>query len=181
MAQTDADAAIPVRREHPGDADAIRRVHDAAFGGPTEGRIVDELRASEWWLPWGSLVAEDAGARIVGHLLMSRARLEAEAGGEDRSILVIGPVGVLPEAQGRGMGAALMRAAISAATRRDEPLICLLGHADYYPRFGFVPARGIGVEAPQPWPDAHWLALRLPAWQPGLRGTVRFPPAFPDE
>jgi len=179
MAQTDADAAIPVRPEQPGDSDAIRRVHDAAFGGPTEGRIVDALRGGEWWLPWGSFVVEGASGRIVGHLLMSRAELEGEDGGEDRSILVIGPVGVLPQMQGRGIGAALMHAAISAAAERGEPLICLLGHAHYYPRFGFEPARGIGVEAPRPWPDAHWLALRLPAWQPQLRGTVRFPPAFP--
>jgi len=114
----------------------------------------------------------------VGHLLMSHARLEI-ARGEYRGILVIGPVGVVPEVQARGIGAELMRAAISAATERGEPLICLLGHADYYRRFGFEPARGIGLEAPRPWPDAHWLALRLPAWQPQLRGTVRFPPAFP--
>jgi putative acetyltransferase len=178
----ETDAAVPprIRPERPGDADAIRRVHDAAFGGLTEGRIVDDLRGSEWWLPWGSLVAEGADGRIEGHLLMSRGRLE-EAGATHRSILVIGPVGVRPEHQRRGIGAALMRAAIAAATERGEQLICLVGHADYYPRFGFEPARGIGVEGEKAWPDANWLALRLPAWRPELRGTVRFPPAFPDE
>jgi predicted N-acetyltransferase YhbS len=125
-------------------------------------------------------VAQDADGRIVGHLLMSRARLEA-AGGEDWAILAIGPVGVLPEVHGQGIGSALMRAAIAAATEREEALICLLGHASFYARFGFVPARTIGVEAPRPWPEAHWLALRLPAWQPGLGGTVRYAPAFPME
>ncbi len=179
--------SIPVSRsthaispERPDDADAIRRVHGAAFAGPIEGRIVDDLRDTDAWLPWGSLVAEDGQGRIVGHLLMSRAGLEM-AVGEDRGILVIGPVGVLPEVQGQGIGAALMRAAIAAATERGEALICLLGHADYYARFGFEPARAIGIQAPRSWPDAHWLALRLPAWQPGLRGTVRYPPAFPME
>jgi predicted N-acetyltransferase YhbS len=126
-------------------------------------------------------VAEDGDGRVVGHLLMSRAHLKTEGRGKERAILVIGPVGVLPEMQNQGIGAALMRAAIAAATERREALICLLGHADYYPRFGFEPARAIGIEAPRPWPDAHWLALRLPAWQPGLRGTVRYPPAFPME
>jgi predicted N-acetyltransferase YhbS len=126
-------------------------------------------------------VAHDGEGRVVGHLLMSRAHLETEGSEEDRAILVIGPVGVLPEVQGQGIGAALMRAAIAAATERAEALICLLGHAGYYPRFGFAPARAIGIGAPRPWPDAHWLALRLPAWQPGLRGTVRYPPAFPIE
>jgi predicted N-acetyltransferase YhbS len=131
--------------------------------------------------PWGSLVAEDDSGRVVGHLLMSRGRLEREVGGDHRPMLVIGPVGVRPDEQGRGFGAALMRAAIAAATDRGEPLICLLGHADYYPRFGFEPARAIGVRPPHPWPDHSWLALRLPAWTPALRGTVRFPPAFPDD
>jgi putative acetyltransferase len=181
-ADPDADAALRfrVRTEGPGDANAIRRVHDAAFGGLIEGRIVDDLRGTTWWLPWGSLVAEDPEWRVVGHLLMSRARLASE-GGETRPILVIGPVGVLPDVQGRGIGAALMRASISAAEERGEAVICLLGHAGYYPRFGFEPARAIGIEAPHAWPDASWLALRLSAWQPGLRGRVNFPPAFPDE
>jgi putative acetyltransferase len=166
-----------VRPERPGEADAIRRIHDAAFGGATEGRIVDDLRDGDAWLPWGSLVAEDAGG-IVGHLLMSRAHLEAD-GARAQPILVIGPVGVLPDMQGRGIGAALMRAGIADSMARGEALICLLGHADYYARFGFEPARAIGIEAPRPWPDAHWLALRMAAGHPDLRGTVRYPPAFP--
>jgi putative acetyltransferase len=145
-----------------------------------EGRIVDDLRDTEWWLPWGSLVAEVGDGRIVGHLLMSRGRLEG-SGATHRPILVIGPVGVRPEDQRRGIGAALMRAAIGAATERGEQLICLVGHADYYPRFGFEPARGIGVDGPKAWPDMNWLALRLPTWTADLRGLVRFPPAFPNE
>jgi hypothetical protein len=67
------------------------------------------------------------------------------------------------------------------AAERGEALICLLGHADYYPRFGFVPARGPGVLPPRAWPDASWMALPLAAWAPDMRGTVRFPPAFPKE
>lgn len=182
MPDADARPAIRVRirPERPGDADGIRRVHDAAFGGLIEGRIVDDLRGTKWWLPHGSLVADDAAGRIVGHVLMSRAVLDGDEGAA-WPILVIGPIGVRPEEQRTGIGAALMRAAIEAATDRGETLICLVGHAGYYPRFGFEPARAIGLEPPHPWPDANWLALRLPAWSANLRGTVRFPPAFPDE
>lgn len=173
-------AQLRIRLERPGDADAVRHVHDAAFGGLIEGRIVDELRGSAWWLPWGSLVAsETPDGRIVGHLLMSRATLEGTAD-ERWPMLVIGPVGVRPDDQGHGIGSALMRAAIAAADERDESLICLVGHAGWYPRFGFEPARGIGIQPPHPWPDENWLALRLPAWTPDLRGTAHFPPAFPD-
>ena len=74
-----------------------------------------------------------------------------------------------------------MRAAITAATVRGEALICLLGHADYYPRRHEAEARDLGLEPPSPWPDANWLALTLPVRAPQLRGRVRFPPAFPDE
>jgi len=60
----------------------------------------------------------------------------------------------------------------------EEPLICLLGHASYYPRFGFEPARSLGIEPPVAWPDEAWQALRLPAWTPDLRGTARYAAAF---
>jgi predicted N-acetyltransferase YhbS len=60
-------------------------------------------------------------------------------------------------------------------------LLVLLGHASYYPRFGFEPARSIGIEAPQPWRDANWMALRLPAWDGSIRGVAHFPPAFHED
>ena len=172
---------VRIRPERPTDAEHIRRVHDAAFGGLTEGRIVDDLRGTPRWIAGGSLVAEGpSDGRILGHLLISRGTIE----GSDRStrdIWALSPVGVLPERQGEGIGAALMHAAIALASRRRQPLLCLVGHADYYARFGFEPARAIGLDAPSAWPDANWQALRLPAWTPDLRGRVHFPPAFPEE
>ena len=175
---TDAAARVRVRPEQPVDADAIRRIHDAAFGGTVEGRIVDDLRGTEWSIDGGSLVAVDERDEVVGHVLLSRGDL---VDGQDRTqtIGVIGPVGVLPERQGQGIGAALMRAAIRVAKGRRLPLVALLGHATYYPRFGFEPARAIRIEPTRPWPDESWLALRLPGWTPELRGTVHYPPAFP--
>ena len=168
-----------IRPELPADENAIRRVHHAAFDGSVEGGIVDGMRGSAAWLPGGSMVAAAPDGRIVGHLLLSRGILMGPDGREV-AIGIIGPVGVLPDRQGIGIGAALTRRAISVAVDQQLPLVCLLGHADYYPRFGFEPARAIGVEPPHPWPDANWLALRLPAWTDDLRGTVRLPPAFPD-
>jgi putative acetyltransferase len=173
--------SIIVRPERPDDVAAIRRVHDAAFGGPVEGRIVDDLRGTDDWYVAGSLVAEEADdAGVVGHLLLSRAMLVGEHG-DATPIGVIGPVGVVPERQGQGIGAALMWRAIDVATELRLPAICLLGHADYYPRFGFEPARHLGLEPPHAWPDANWMALPLPDWSPGLRGGIRLPVAFPDE
>jgi putative acetyltransferase len=171
---------VTIRPERPDDADTVRAVNDAAFGGPVEGRIVDDIRGTDRWIDGGSLVAEDASGTIVGHLLLSEGDLETDAGAV-RRIWMIGPVAVLPEVQRQGVGGALMRAAIELATSRDQPVICLLGHATYYPRFGFEAARGIGIEPPRPWRDENWMALRLPVWTPDLRGVARFPPAFPDD
>lgn len=91
---------------------------------------------------------------------------------------MIGPVAVAPAIQRRGFGAELVRAAIARATELGLPLICVLGHADYYPRFGFQPARRLGIDPPQPWPDEVWMALRLPAWTSDMSGAAHFAPAF---
>ena len=177
---TSPDATIAVRPEGPSDAAAIRAINLAAFGGPVEGQIVDDLRGTDRWIDGGSLVAEEPGGAIVGHLLLSIGDLVADDASV-RPLWVLGPVAVLPEHQGHGVGAALMRAAIDVARREHQPVVCLLGHASYYPRFGFEPARRIGIEPPRPWRDENWMALRLPGWTPALRGTGRFPPAFPED
>lgn len=140
---------------------------------------MDRVRGTARWIDGGSIVAEDGAGAIVGHVLLSEGDLVAD--GVARRIWMLGPVAVAPAQQRRGIGTALMRAAIALATERGKPVICLLGHASYYPRFGFEPARAIGIEPPRPWSDANWLALRLPAWEPGLRGTAHFPPPFPED
>jgi predicted N-acetyltransferase YhbS len=169
--------AIIIRSEQPADFEAIRAVNDAAFGGPDEGLIIDGMRGTPDWIDGGSLVATDGRGSIVGHLLISRGILVAPDGGE-RPIWMLGPFAVRPDLQGRGVGAKLMRAAIGMATRRGQPLLCLLGHALYYPRFGFEPARALGIEPPEPWPDEAWQALRLPAWTPDMRGQARYAAPF---
>jgi putative acetyltransferase len=93
-------------------------------------------------------------------------------------LLVLGPIAVLPDRQRAGIGGVLMRRAIGAAVARAAPAIALLGHETYYPRFGFEPARRLGLDPPHPWPDANWMVLLLPTWTPDLRGTIRFPPAY---
>jgi putative acetyltransferase len=168
---------VALGTEQPGDEAAIRRVNDAAFGGPLEGGIVNAIRGTDRWIDGGSLIAMDGESRVVGHLLLSEGDLVA-AGGSVRRIWMVGPVAVLPAVQGQGIGAALMGAAIQLAMERAQPVLCLVGHAAYYPRFGFEPARALGIEPPEPWADANWLALRLPAWDASVRGLARYPAAF---
>jgi putative acetyltransferase len=72
-----------------------------------------------------------------------------------------------------------MGAAVGLAVARAVPALVLLGHPSYYPRFGFVPARGAGLLPPaDAWPDSAWMARLLPAWTEASRGTVRYPEAF---
>jgi putative acetyltransferase len=170
--------AVRVRLEVPGDELDVRRVELAAFPGPEEADIVDRLRreSPDGWI---SIVACTADDRVVGHLLMSPCPVEGEDGSRRGEVLAVGPVAVLPEVQGRGVGSALMAAAEGLAVARRVPALVLLGIPEYYAGFGFEPARELGLEAPAAaWPDAAWMARLLPAWRDEIRGTVRYPDAF---
>lgn len=167
-----------IRPERPDDAPEIRSLVDAAFAPSTlEGRIVDALRAGDRWVPVLALVAVDPSGFIVGHVVTSLGDL-TRPDGSVGPILALGPLAVAPQAQRHGVGGALMRASIATATEEAWPVIVLLGHDTYYPRFGFGSARTLGIEPPEPWDDKHWMALRLPTWTPEVRGNMRYPSAF---
>ena len=169
---------MTIRPEVPADATAVRALVDAAFApGTEESRIVDDLRAGDRWLPELAFVAVDDAGTIVGQCVTSRADL-VRSDGRIEPILALGPIAVAPDHQGRGIGGALIAATVAQATADGWPVICLLGHATYYPRFGFEPARPLGIAPQGPWSDEHWMALRLPAWRDGIRGTLRYPDAF---
>lgn len=164
-----------VRRERPDDLPSVRALHAAAFGsgsGPVvEVRLLDELRADGDLLAPLCLVAEDDG-EVVGHVTCSRGSVQG------RPAVGLGPLGVLPEHQRRGVGTALLHAVLGAADALDEPAVLLLGSVDYYRRFGFAPAAASGVESPEPaWGD-HFQLRRLSSWDGSLIGAFRYAPAF---
>lgn len=163
--------AVLIRREQPGDVDAIHTVHRAAFDTALEADLVRALRADPGWLPELSLVAEDGG-RLAGHVVCTRADIAG------RPALGLGPLGVLPERQRSGVGSALMHAVLGAADALGEPVVVLLGHRGYYPRFGFSPAARFGIEPPEPAWDDHFQARPLTAYTPGLRGPFRYAAPF---
>ena len=166
---------VEVRREQPGDAAAIADLHAAAFpAGDPAVTLPGDLRAAGDLVPELCFVALRDG-ELVGHVAISRGSVDGT------EALALGPIGVLPAHQRAGIGGALMRAALDAARATDWPLIALLGHAEYYPRFGFEPAGELGVESPYAVEPQYWMAYRLPAYRPELRGTFRFADAFPAE
>ena len=170
-----------IRQERPTDLDRIDEIHDAAFapmypdGTPVEAALVRALRADPGWVPALSLVAEDradGSGSVVGHVVCTEASIG------DATTLGLGPLGVLPEHQADGVGGALMHAVLGAADALGYPVVVLLGHPDYYPRFGFVPAASIGIEPTEPAWAPHFQARPLRAWTPGLRGTFRYAAPF---
>ncbi|MFL6121556.1 GNAT family N-acetyltransferase [Actinophytocola sp.] len=160
-----------IRREAAADVPAIAEAHAAAFGRDVEKDLVTALRATSAWLPRLSLVAEDAG-RVVGHVVCTRAHVA------ETPVLGLGPLGVLPARQRTGVGSALMHAVLAAAEALDERVVVLLGHADYYPRFGFEPAAGLGIESPDPAWGNHFQARRLSTYDTSVRGPFAYAHPF---
>lgn len=164
-----------IRLERPEDFKAIDEVVTAAFGQPDEAELVRRLRASEYYVPELTFVAEDSG-NLIGHIMLSFADLD---GGEPRRILSLAPLAVSPSSQRTGVGIALTETALAAADDRGEPLVIVLGHPSYYPRFGFEPARANRIEPPIPdLPDDVFMVRKLRAYSPTIHGTVRYPSAF---
>ena len=118
------------RPETPADVRAIRQVNLAAFPTAVEADLVDALRASDAWIEGLSIVTEDVQGTVVGHALLSRC----EVGGTPA--LALAPCAVLPRVQRRGAGSSAIRAGLEDACAMGEKLVLVLGHADYYPRFG---------------------------------------------
>lgn len=167
-----------IQRETSAHIAAIRAVTAAAFARPgqpqqasAEATLVDELRASDAWLPTFSLVAVDS-AGVVGHVLGSRAWVESAP------VLAVGPLSVHPDHQGRGVGKALMHAVLGAADALDEPIVVLLGNPRYYSRFGFRLAEEYGITPPVPEWREHFQVRTLSAFTPTLRGKFRYAEPF---
>ncbi len=165
---------LSIRAETAADRAAIARVTSAAFERELEARMVDAIRASEGFVAELSLVAE-LETEIVGHAMLSYVGLA----GLSRRLLELGPLSVAPDHQRQGIGEALTREGLRLADERGEPLVLVLGHPTYYPRFGFRPAAELGLAPPEPDAQAEaFMAIPLRAYDPAIRGRVVFPPAF---
>ncbi|MEV7606990.1 N-acetyltransferase [Paenarthrobacter sp. NPDC089322] len=173
---------VVLRSEQPEDRPEILELTARAFsvspvtGQPVEGTPVEvgllrELFECDEYIPELSIVAE-IGGDIVGHAISTRGWI----GGF--GLVALGPIGVEPTLQRRGIGSALMRETAARATAAGEPGIALLGSPLYYPRFGYVPATSLGVEPPEAAWGEHFQLLPLPGWPDDVRGTFRYAAPF---
>lgn len=168
---------IAVRRELPADHTAVDALTRAAFARPGSDKkppevgLLHALRSCDGFVPELSLVAEADGA-VAGHVICTRGRLG------DARALGLGPIGVDPDHQRRGIGSALVHAVIGAADALGEPVIVLLGDPSYYRRFGFQPASALGIEAPDATWGEHFQARVLHAWTTGPRRVFEYAEPF---
>jgi putative acetyltransferase len=166
---------VTIRPEQIGDADQIRLVNTRAFGQAAEANVVDTLRQT---CPEGlSLVALWLG-QIVGHILFTPTILETE---ESRIGGVgLAPLAVLPEFQGRGIGSKLVEAGLAEIRKAGPPFVIVLGHPDYYPRFGFVRASTYGIASEyDDVPDEAFMILVLDERAlAGVSGVAKYRPEF---
>lgn len=165
-----------IRQETPEDHAAVYEVVRAAFcsaghSDGTEQDLVEALRTSSAFLPELSLVAEKGGA-VVGHILFTKVGIGSS------TQLALAPLSVLPDQQRRGIGSALVREGHRIAAALGFGYSVVLGSERYYPRFGYVPARRLGITAPFDAPDENFMACALRDDAPAVAGTVVYAPEF---
>lgn len=167
---------VRIRQEEPADREAVARVLEQAFGRPDEARLVESLRENPSFIPELSLVAESEGS-VIGHALLFPVTIRSDRASFPS--LSVGPVSVMPAVQRLGVGTRLVAQALRKAGMLGHPSAIVLGHADYYPRFGFRPASRWGIRPPFTVPDESFLALELKKeGLEGVSGLVEYPQEF---
>lgn len=165
---------LTVRNEAPSDHADIRRINRVTFDGPDEADLVDALRTN---CPDAlSLVATDEGT-TVGHILFSPVTLITEDG--ESPGVGLAPMSVVPERQREGIGTQLVEAGLHELRSHGVSFVVVLGHPDYYPRFGFTPTAQFGIRSEFPGiPDDVFMILSLESDASFKPGTIRYHSAF---
>lgn len=171
------EGELVIRTETDDDHAEVAALHARAFGDPERvPGLVAALRVAKAALAPMSFVAT-ADDRIVGHVMLSACRLDAPTRLVD--VLSLSPLGVLPEAQNRGIGTRLIQHALAAADRQGVPVVFLEGAPGFYGKRGFGAAEAMGFRAPSlRYPDGAFQAARLSAHEPWMTGTFVYSETF---
>lgn len=177
----ESEMPLTIRPETPTDYPGISEVNDLAFGQPAEGKLVEKLRKNPKFVPELSLVAEVDG-RIVGHVLFFPIVIKSGAGDEEceeYETISLAPISVLPEFQKQGIGGGLIKEGLEACRKLGYGSAIVLGHPEYYPKFGFEPASKWGIKDPFGAPEEAFMALELKDGAlEGVSGVVEYPEEF---
>jgi putative acetyltransferase len=165
---------MTVRPEKPEDIPAIRIVNRRAFGGAAEADLVDALRRNGKTVI--SLVAEDDGL-IVGHVFFSLVAIQSKGAGFTG--VGLAPLAVIPERQNQAIGSTLVEHGLRRCREEGHPYVVVLGHPDYYPRFGFVPASRFGIKSEYDVADEVFMVMELREGAlNGRAGVAKYQPEF---
>ncbi|MUP47425.1 N-acetyltransferase [Gramella sp. BOM4] len=149
---------------------------DEKMSNHKEQFLVEKLRKSNAFIPELSLVAEFEN-KIVGYILLTRVKIKNNHNTFDS--LALAPISVLPEFQGRGIGSALINFAQQKARALDFSSVVLLGHENYYPRFGYKRAELFNIEFPFKAPKENCMLVELKKDAlKEIKGLVEYPKEF---
>ncbi len=164
---------LEIRSEEDKDFKTVWSLNRAAFDAEDEANLVDVLRDGNYVDV--SLVAEE-DSEVVGHILFSRITIVTEAQTVDA--LSLAPMAILPSHQRQGIGSNLVEAGLEACRVQSRKIIVVLGHPEFYPRFGFSAELAQPLESPFG-SSAAWMAMELvPGALEGVMGKVEYPPPF---
>lgn len=171
--------ALILRPERPSDYQQIRELNFNAFGSYTEANLIERLRMHEEFIPELSIVAVE-DSLVQGYILFTPVSI-VDTGFIFQKCLTLAPVCVQPNKQKRGIGSALVREGLSSCGKSGFTSVIVLGHPEYYPRFGFKPASLFAIKSPFPVKDPAFMALELlPNSLQNIRGTVEYLEPFND-
>lgn len=164
-----------IRKEEEKDYKQIYEVNKLAFQQENESKLIEKIRKSKNFIPGLSIVAE-IDNRIVGHILFSKIKI---IGASDYESLALAPMAVIPEFQKKGIGSELIKKGIAKAKELGFDSIIVLGHKEYYPRFGFQRASKWDIKCPFEVPEDVFMAIELTEKAlEGKAGTVEYPDEF---
>lgn len=164
---------VEIRQETPADFAGVQEVNKRAFGGSAEAQLVNVLRAANKVVV--SLVAVHE-RRVVGHILFSPVTVTHTP--EGFRAVGLAPMSVLPEFQNRGIGSRLVRQGLEACRQAGYHAAVVLGHVQYYPRFGFRRANDYGLDNEYNAADSFMVMELKEGVLQRIRGLVKYAPEF---
>jgi putative acetyltransferase len=165
-----------LRGERDTDFNDIYEINKQAFGREDEAKLINALRKTRNYVKGFSIVALQDD-KIVGHAIFTHAAIMNQ--GKRFNCLALGPMAVLPELQRKGIGKKLVEEGILRAKENNFKAIVVIGHSEYYPKFGFIPASTKKIRSRFNVPDENFMVIELnPNALKGITGLAEYAKEF---